>query len=137
MPVDMYAEEIIAYYEHPENKYKMNDASWSYSDFNPVCGDKITVYIKVDEDKIKKMSFEGDGCAISMAAASMLTEQVEGKDIDEIEKMGPADVIKMIKVDPGPVRLKCATLSLRALQKAVFLYKHKEQNGKPEKGNGA
>ncbi len=120
----MYAEEIIAYYEHPENKYKMDDADDSYSDFNPVCGDKLTVYIKVKDDKIEKMSFEGDGCAISMASASMLTEVAEGKSVDEIEKMGPADVIKMIKVDPGPVRIKCATLSLRALQKAVFMYKH-------------
>ncbi len=125
----MYAEEIIAYYEHPENKYKMENASESYSDFNPVCGDKVTIYIKVKGGRIEKMAFEGDGCAISMAAASMLTELVEGKSIEEIEKMGPADVINMIKVDPGPVRLKCATLSLKALQKAVFMYKHKGSDG--------
>lgn len=127
MPVDMYAEEIIAYYEHPVNKNKMDDASGSYSDFNPVCGDKVTVYIKVENGKIEKMTFEGDGCAISMAAASMLTELVEGKSIEEVEAMGPADVIKMLKVDPGPVRIKCATLSLKALQKAVFVYRHAGQ----------
>ncbi len=125
--MDLYAEEIVAHYEHPHNKGKINDANAHFHDFNPLCGDDITVYLKIDENGvITEAKFDGEGCAISVGSASMLTDLLKGKKISEIEKMGPRNVIDMLGIDPGPVRLKCATLSLRATQKALKLKENKE-----------
>ena len=125
--MDLYAEEIVAHYEHPHNKGKINDANAHFHDFNPLCGDDITVYLKIDEKGvITEAKFDGEGCAISVGSASMLTDLLKGKKISEIEKMGPRNVIDMLGIDPGPVRLKCATLSLRATQKALKLKENKE-----------
>lgn len=118
--MELYAEEIVAHYEHPHNKGKIDNPTNSFHDFNPLCGDDITVYLKVENGKIVDAKFDGVGCAISIGSASMLTDILKGKSIEEIKKMGPNDVIELLGIDPGPVRLKCATLSLRATQKALM-----------------
>lgn len=125
MSMDIYAEEIVAHYEHPHNKGKISDASASFHDFNLLCGDDITVYLKIDGDRVSEMKFDGEGCAISIGSASMLTDILKGKKVSAVAKMGPKDVIEMLGIDPGPVRLKCATLSLRAAQKALNSYSEK------------
>lgn len=122
MSVDIYAEEIVSNYEHPHNKRKIENAAIALHDYNPVCGDDITMYANTDGDKITEVSFEGSGCAISIGTASMLTEFLKGKSLDELRRMDAHTVIELIGVDPGPVRLKCATLSLKTLQKALILY---------------
>jgi nitrogen fixation NifU-like protein len=122
MGMEIYAEEIVSHYEHPHNKRKMEDASVNFHDYNPVCGDDITVYIKTDGKTVQDISFQGEGCAISMGSASMLTDLLKGKVLDDVSKMGPKDVIDMLGIDPGPVRLKCATISLKATQKALRVY---------------
>ncbi len=121
MGAEIYAEEIISHYEHPHNKRRMESPSFSFRDYNPVCGDDITIYMKTDGATITDVAFEGVGCAISIGSASMLTDTLKGKKISELEKMGPKDVIEMLGIDPGPVRMKCASLSLRAAQKAIKL----------------
>ncbi|MFI5412554.1 MAG: Fe-S cluster assembly sulfur transfer protein SufU [Candidatus Micrarchaeales archaeon] len=120
--MDLYAEEIVSHYEHPHNKGKITDPSASFRDYNPLCGDDITVYLKIDNGKVSEVKFDGEGCAISVGSASMLTDILKGKKVSEIAKMGPKEVIEMLGIDPGPVRLKCATLSLRATQKALSIY---------------
>ncbi|MDE1873621.1 MAG: iron-sulfur cluster assembly scaffold protein [Candidatus Micrarchaeota archaeon] len=125
MPLDMYAEQLIQNYEHPSNKRKMDDASISMGEENVSCGDAITVYMKFNGDKIEDVSFDGSGCVISMGSASMLTEELKGKTIAQLEKMQYRDLLKVIGIDPGPVRMHCATLSLRALKKAAFAFEHK------------
>jgi nitrogen fixation protein NifU and related proteins len=120
MALDIYAEELIHHYEHPSNKRKMSDASASMEEENVSCGDVIRAYVKLDGKKIKEVSFDGSGCVISMGAASILTEDLKGKTIEQLEKMGKEDMLKLIHVDPGPVRMHCATLALRAFKKAAF-----------------
>jgi nitrogen fixation NifU-like protein len=124
--LDLYAEEIISHYEHPHNKGKIADADTSYHDVNPLCGDDITVYIKVADGKISDIKFDGIGCAISVGSASMLTDMLKGKPLAEVEKMDAHTVIDLLGIDPGPSRLKCATLSLKATQKAVFVFEKKD-----------
>ena len=124
--MDLYAEEIISHYEHPHNKGKMDNASVSLHRDNPTCGDEMTIYLSVDKDgKVRDVKFEGSGCAISMASASMMTDYVKGKSLAEVEAMGVKELVGLIGIDPGPARLKCATLSLRAIKEATFIYEHK------------
>ena len=128
----MYAEDIIANYEHPHNKGKLDNPSISMHNYNPLCGDEITMYLKIDNGKIADVKFEGTGCAISMATASMLTDFVKSKSLNEIEQMGVKSVFDLIGFDPGPARLKCATLSLRALKEATFAYEHKKADAETQ-----
>jgi nitrogen fixation NifU-like protein len=125
MALDMYAEQLIYHYEHPSNKRKMEDASVSMNEENISCGDAITVYLKLSGDRIEDVSFEGSGCVISMGSASMLTQELKGKTLAQLEKMQYGDLLKIIGIDPGPVRMHCATLSLRALKKAAFAFERK------------
>jgi nitrogen fixation protein NifU and related proteins len=127
LAMDIYAEEIVAHYEHPHNKGKLDGANASFHDFNPLCGDDITVYLIVENNVIKEAKFDGEGCAISIGSASMLTDELRGKRVPAVEKMGPKDIIEMLGIDPGPARLKCATLSLKAAQKALHLYSESGQ----------
>jgi nitrogen fixation NifU-like protein len=124
--MNIYAEEIISHYEHPHNKGKIANASTSFHEYNPTCGDDITVYMSIKDGKVSDVKFDGSGCAISVASASMLTDEIKGKSITEVEKMGVQDLIDLIGIDPGPARLKCATISLKSIKKGLFLYQHKE-----------
>ncbi|MEM0086818.1 MAG: SUF system NifU family Fe-S cluster assembly protein [Candidatus Micrarchaeaceae archaeon] len=123
--MELYGEIIIDNYENPRNKGSMENADAKFHELNTTCGDEITMYIKVKDGKIEDVKFEGKGCAISMATASMLTEAVKGKSIKDIEKLDFEFIKKLIGLDPGPARLKCATLSLKTLKGAVFIYEHK------------
>lgn len=125
MENDMYAEILIQNYEHPNNKGTMADADASMHEENISCGDKITVYLKLEKGKVKEAKFDGAGCVISMGTASMLLDELKGKSLAQIEKMDKKYLLGLISIDPGPVRMHCATLSLRALKKAVFDYEKK------------
>jgi nitrogen fixation NifU-like protein len=124
--MNIYAEEIIAQYEKPHNKGKIANPTTSFHEYNPTCGDDITVYMTIKEGKVNDIKFDGSGCAISVASASMLTDEIKGKSVAEVEKLGVHDLIDLIGIDPGPARLKCATISLKAAKKGLFLYQHKE-----------
>lgn len=124
--MNLFAEEIISHYEHPHNKGKMVSPSSKMHGFNPTCGDELTLYLSIENGRIKDAKFEGSGCAISMASASMLTDYIKGAELKKLEGMGVKDIIGLIGLDPGPARLKCATLSLRALKEAIFLFEHKK-----------
>ena len=123
--MNLYAEDIVMHYEHPHNKGKMKDASISMHNENSLCGDDVTIHLKIENGKILDIKFEGVGCAVSMATASMLTDFAKGKTLEKIDHMGVRSIFDLIGFDPGPARLKCATLSLRALKEASFAYQHK------------
>ncbi|MEM3839411.1 MAG: SUF system NifU family Fe-S cluster assembly protein [Candidatus Micrarchaeaceae archaeon] len=125
MELDMYAEELLRHYEHPDNNGEIANPSAKMHEENISCGDRIDIYIEIEGGKIKDIKFQGSGCVISMGTASMLTDEVKGKSLQEVEKMDKGKLIKLIGVDPGPVRMHCATLSLRAIKKAVFEYEKK------------
>ena len=125
MSLDIYAERLIQYYEKPHNKGKISDATIHMHEENVTCGDVITIYLKINQGKVEDVKFEGDGCAISMASASMITDFIKGKSLADVEKMNVGTVMEVIGIDPGPARLHCATLSMRAIKGAVFAHEHK------------
>jgi nitrogen fixation NifU-like protein len=121
----MYAESLIYTYEHPQHKGVIKGAEASMHEDNISCGDKITVYIKIEKGIAKDVKFDGAGCVISMGSADMLAEELKGKKLEDILKFGKGELLTLIGIDPGPVRMHCATLSLRAIKKALFSYEDK------------
>ena len=119
---EMYREEVMDHYQNPRNFGKMAGADASYRDYNPVCGDEVEVQLKIENNTLKEAMFTGKGCAISQAAASMLTEEVKGKTLKSAVAMTKDDMLKLIRINPGPVRIKCVLLALRALQKGIVQY---------------
>jgi nitrogen fixation NifU-like protein len=118
---DLYRERILDHYQNPRNYGALEAPDISYEDDNPMCGDVIRIDIKLDEQKrVSQVGFSGEGCAISIASASMLTEEVLGKTLDQVKQLGKDNVLQMLGVQLGPVRLKCALLSLKVLKAGVY-----------------
>lgn len=123
MSDDIYREIILDHYRNPRNKGKLPGADVSIHDSNPLCGDEIDIHLKVDGDKIKDVKFEGRGCAISQASASMLTEMVMGKPLTSIKELSKDDILENIGLTSlGPARIKCALLSLKVLKLGMVKY---------------
>ncbi|MBI2549715.1 SUF system NifU family Fe-S cluster assembly protein [Candidatus Woesearchaeota archaeon] len=116
---ELYREEIMDHYQNPRNFGRIENADVSYHDYNPVCGDEITIQLKMENGTVKEAMFTGKGCAISQAAASMLTGEIGGKSAKDIVAMKQDEMLKIIRINPGPVRIKCAMLALRAVQKGI------------------
>jgi nitrogen fixation protein NifU and related proteins len=120
---DIYREIILDHYRNPRNKGKLTDADVSIHDSNPLCGDEIDIHLKVEEGKIKNIKFEGRGCAISQASASMLTEMVIEKPLSTVKEIAKDDVLENIGLmNLGPARIKCALLSLKVLKMSMVKY---------------
>jgi nitrogen fixation NifU-like protein len=118
-----YVETLLDYYEHPRNRGPLPDAQLHASGGNPGCGDLVTMYAKLDDSgRLAALSFEGDGCTISQAAASMLTEVAQGKSLDEVEAMSYDDMIDLLGREVVSVRPRCATLGLSILKNAARDY---------------
>ncbi len=121
---DIYREVILDHYKNPRNFGKIKKPSCSFHLYNSACGDDITIDLVISSQrsggrKIEEIKFRGNGCAISTASASMLTELVQGKEKKDVEKLGSRDIIKILGIDLSPSRLKCAVLPLEVLQKAL------------------
>ena len=116
----MYREIILDHYKHPRNFGKLPRATSTASAFNATCGDKMSMEILVEHKKIIDVRFSGVGCAISQASASMLTEKVKGMKISDVEKIKTDDIISMLGTTLTPSRIKCATLPLEVLTKALW-----------------
>ena len=86
--MDLYAEEILDHYKHPRHFGHLDDPSLVYHDRNPLCGDEITLELKIEDGKVADVAFTGHGCAISRAAASMMSEEIIGKSLDELKALG-------------------------------------------------
>ena len=132
---DLYQETILDHNKRPRNFKKLEDANRSADGYNPLCGDKVKVYLRVEDGRVQDLSFEGSGCAISKASASVMTESLKGKSVEEVEsifkrfrdlvmgKREDADDLGKLVVFSGvcefPTRVKCATLAWHALQAAL------------------
>jgi len=133
---DLYQEVILDHYRRPRNFCPLPDANCKAEGFNPLCGDRLTLYVKVKDGVIEDATFEGTGCAISTASASLMTESIKGKTERDAEKLfeGFHDVVTghstTAEVDLGklevfagvrefPVRVKCATLAWHTLRAAL------------------
>ena len=119
---DFYREEILEHYTHPHNYGTIEDADISHTENNPLCGDQIRFDLQLDEDgqTVKDVRFSAVGCAISKASASMLTDLIIGKTLDEIRTLTNDDVIDELGIDLGPVRLKCALLPLKVVKVGAY-----------------
>lgn len=121
--MDIYKENIINHYKNPRNKGNLEDADCVVHEINTLCGDALKFYLKFDEkkEKIIDIKFEGEGCAISQATASMLTEEIKGMTLEELKKKVNKDfILDLLGVEINPARLKCALLSLECLKKVRF-----------------
>lgn len=118
---DFYRELIIERYKNPHHKGTLDPHDYSYEDDNPLCGDELRIDIRIDEnDVVTDAKFEGQGCAISMASADLLVENIVGKPLNEIKGMSKQDILELLGIELGPVRLKCALLSLKVLKAGVY-----------------
>jgi len=118
---DLYREVIIEHYKNPSYKGKLDPHDISFADNNPLCGDHIQIDLRVDADgKVSEARFDGHGCAISQASADLLIESIIGKPIEEVKQLNKDSVLEMLGIDLGPVRLKCALLSLKVLKAGVY-----------------
>lgn len=117
---EMYQEQILDHYKHPRNKGPLPDATKNARDTNPLCGDEVVLHLKVDgSDRIADVRFEGQGCAISQASASLLTTIVRGLSVSDAEALDRDAILKKLGIPLSAVRLKCALLSLHVLKVAL------------------
>jgi nitrogen fixation NifU-like protein len=117
--MNIYRENILDHYQNPRNKGTLPGADVTVEESNPVCGDKLKLMYKLDGDRVRELKFEGEGCAISLAAASMLTELAQGKTVTELKSIRDEDMLKEIGVPLSPTRVKCGLLALSGLRRAL------------------
>lgn len=117
---DLYRQNILDHYQNPRNFGTLERPDISAEDSNPLCGDEIRIDLQVKDGVIEDVRFSGKGCSISRAAASMLTEEIRGKTLEEVKRIGRDDVLEMLGIELGPVRLKCALLALKTLKVGVY-----------------
>lgn len=122
---DIYREVILDHFKNPRNFGQIKNPSASFSLYNSACGDRIEIDVKMKSEIIEEIKFHGEGCAISTASASMLTEWATGKNIEEIRRFTTEDILKMLGITLTPTRLKCALLPLEVLHKILTLVKNK------------
>ena len=121
----MYTKKVIQHFTNPHNYGKMEQADAIGQAGNPVCGDLMKIYIKVDEEMIKDISFETLGCAAAIATSSMVTDLAKGKSLDEAMKITNSDVAKNLEGLP-PMKMHCSNLAASALHKAIENYRNKK-----------
>jgi nitrogen fixation protein NifU and related proteins len=117
---DLYRQDILDHSQNPRNFGTLDHPDISAEDSNPLCGDKIRMDLRVKEGTIEDVKFTGIGCSISRAAASMLTEEIKGKTLEEVKQIGREEVLELLGIELGPVRLKCALLALKTLKVGIY-----------------
>ena len=121
--VALYSQIILDHFRHPRNYGSLTAPDISYEDFNPLCGDRIRIELKLKHRVVGEARFRGDGCAISIAAASLLTELIVGIDIEAVEAISDGRLISALESDIKPSRAQCALLPLEALRAGLRKYK--------------
>ena len=117
---DLFCENILEHYKHPRNRGTLEDPDYTYEDSNPLCGDRLRMDFRVRDGVIVETRFVGHGCSISQAAASMLSEKLEGMRLEDARRIGRGDVLDMLGIELGPVRLKCALLALKTMKAGLY-----------------
>jgi nitrogen fixation protein NifU and related proteins len=118
---DLYRDLIIDHYKNPQYRGHLDPNDIHFEDDNPLCGDHIEMTLRVDAaGKVVDGRFDGKGCAISQASADLLVESVIGKPVEDLKKLSKQDVLDLLGIELGPVRLKCALLPLKVLKAGVY-----------------
>ncbi len=118
---DLYREVIVEHYKNPTYRGSLDPHDISFEDENPLCGDHIRIDLRVDENGVvQEAAFDGHGCAISQASADLLLESIIGKNVEDLKKLNKNDVLELLGIELGPVRLKCALLPLKILKAGVY-----------------
>ncbi len=117
---ELYREQILERYRRPRFRGTLPDADARYEDENPLCGDHVVVYLKIDPEGRVQARFEGQGCAISLASADLLMEYVNGKPVAEVRNLSKDDALSLVGLRLSPARIKCALLPYKALKAALY-----------------
>ena len=118
---DFYREIIIDRYKNPIYRGSLDPNDISFEDDNPLCGDRIRIDVRVGKDeRVTEATFDGHGCAISLASADLLLEFIQGKSIQELKALTKDDILDLLGLELSPIRLKCALLSLKVLKAGVY-----------------
>ena len=118
---DLYREVIIEHYKNPSYRGHLDPHDIQFADNNPLCGDHIEITLQTAADgTVQDARFDGHGCAISQASADLLVESIIGKPLDEVKNLNKQSILDMLGIELGPVRLKCALLSLKVLKAGVY-----------------
>jgi nitrogen fixation NifU-like protein len=116
----IYREFIIDHYKNPRNFGELDERDVEFHDRNPLCGDELGVHIRLEDDRIADLRFHGHGCAISQAAASIISDVLKGKRVADIAELDRGFVCEELGIDLSPTRLKCGLLSLKVVQGALL-----------------
>jgi nitrogen fixation protein NifU and related proteins len=116
---DLYRDYILEHYRHPHNFGVIDAPDLRWEGANPLCGDRITLMLTVRDGRVADVAFTGRGCAISQASASLVTDEIRGKAVEDAGAMTADDVLDLLGIEISPARLKCALLSLDTLQHAL------------------
>jgi len=118
---DLYREVIIDRFKNPQYRGSVQPHDIAFEDDNPLCGDHIKIELRLDaQQRVAEAAFDGHGCAISQASADLLLESIQGKSLDEVKALTKDDLLGLLGLELGPVRLKCALLSLKVLKAGVY-----------------
>ena len=122
---NMYRQQILDHYKNPRNYGELEDPDFTHVGENPSCGDTIQMEVRLDDagETVEAVRFTGDGCAISMASASMLSERLHGMAVDELDALDTDDVTEMLGVDISPMRVKCAVLGRQVAQDGAKIHR--------------
>ncbi|MFO7664323.1 MAG: iron-sulfur cluster assembly scaffold protein [Chloroflexota bacterium] len=121
MDPGIYREQILDLYENPLNFGEVIDPDFSYEEDNPLCGDVIRIDIRLDDNqRVSEVAWRGDGCAISQAAASLLTEEIKGMSLDDLRNLKSETLLELVGVPLSMARVKCALLALKVLKAGAY-----------------
>lgn len=117
---ELYTERLLDHYRNPRNRGKLDTPDIKAEEYNPLCGDKVTIEARIQEGHVVDARFEGRGCALCLGAASILTEAIEGKNMEDLRALGQEEFLAELQADPRPSRLKCALLPWMAFRHAAY-----------------